>query len=126
VARVLPVAGDVNLGKVALCSLAGILVGVVAGLILGHALWGQDVARVADLNGELEKTKSWLLDEISWSDERYDQVSAALTKAQTDLAQARAELARTRGTVEQTPGNVKPDRLQAHEPNEAARPTSTR
>jgi hypothetical protein len=117
---------DVSLVKVTVSSLAGLLVGVVTVLILGHALWGQDATHLANLNGELEKTKSWLLDEISWSDERYDQVSAALTKAQTDLAQARGELARTRAIVEQTPGNVKPDRLQAHEPNEAARPTSTR
>jgi hypothetical protein len=117
---------DVSLVKVTVSSLAGLLVGVVTVLILGHALWGQDATHLANLNGELEKTKSWLLDEISWSDERYDQVSAALTKAQTDLAQARGELARTRAIVEQTPGNVKPDRLQAHEPNEASRPTSTR
>jgi len=115
-----------QLVKVAVCSLVGILVGVVTGLTLGYALWGQDANHVAILNGELEKTKSWLLDEISWSDERYDQVSAALTKTQTDLAQARGELARTRAMVEQTLGSVKPDRLQAHELNEAARHTPTR
>jgi multidrug resistance efflux pump len=117
---------DVNFVKAAVSSLVGILVGVVTGLILGYALWGQDATHVANLNGELEKTKSWLLDEISWSDERYDQVSAALTKAQTDLAQARGELARTRAIVEQSRGSVKPDRLQAHELNEASRHTSTR
>jgi hypothetical protein len=126
VARFLPVAVDVNLVKVAVFSLVGILVGVVTGLILGYALWGHDATQVANINGELEKTKSWLLDEISWSDERYDQVSAALTKAQTDLAQSRGELARTRAIVEQTLGNVKPDRIQTHELNEAARRTSTR
>lgn len=115
-----------HLVKVAVSSLVGILVGVVTGLTLGYALWGQDATHVANLNGELEKTKSWLLDEISWSDERYDQVSAALTKAQTDLTQARGELARTRAMVEQTLGNVKSDRLKAQELNEAARHTSTR
>jgi hypothetical protein len=117
---------DVNLVKLAVFSLVGTIVGVVTGLILGYALWGHDATHVANLNGELEQTKSWLLDEINWSDERYEEVSAALTKAQADLVRARGELARTRAVVDQTLGNVKPDRIQAHEPNEAARHTSTR
>ena len=115
-----------NLIKAAVCSLVGILVGVVTGVFLGYVLWGMDATHVAYLNGELEKTKSWLLDEISWSDERYEQVSAALTRAQTDLAQARGELTRTRARVEQIRGDVKPDRLQTQELNEATHQTLTR
>jgi hypothetical protein len=115
-----------HLVKIAVFSLVGISVGIATGLTVGYALWGQDAAHVAILSGELEKTKSWLLDEISWSDERYDQVSAALKKAQTDLAQTRGELGRARAMVEQTLGGVKPDGLQAHELNQTARRTSTR
>src|SRR5688572_26255286 len=100
---------EMHLVKIAVLSLVGILVGMVTGLTVGYALWGQDAAHVAMLSGELEKTKSWLLDEISWSDERYDQVSAALAKAQTDLAQTRGELGRARAIVEQTLSGVQPD-----------------
>jgi hypothetical protein len=72
------------------------IAGVLAGLLLGYALWGQhatNVARdLAQTNGELVTTKGWLLDEIEWSDERQGQTSARLTKALAELVQVRGEL----------------------------------
>jgi hypothetical protein len=74
------------------------IVGILTGLLLGYALWGQhtaDLAReLATTNEALLTTKGWLLDEIEWSDERHGQVSASLTKARAESAQARGELAR--------------------------------
>jgi len=74
------------------------IVGILTGLLLGYALWGQhtaDLAReLAKTNEELVTTKGWLLDEIEWSDERDGQASARLTKARAELALVRGELAR--------------------------------
>ena len=74
------------------------IAGILTGLLLGYALWGQhavNLAReLAKTNEELVTTKGWLLDEIEWSDERHGQVSASLTKARAESAQARGELAR--------------------------------
>jgi hypothetical protein len=112
-----------HLVRAAVSGIVGVLVGVLVGLTVGYALWGQEATYAESLSGELEKTRAWLFDEIRWSDERHDQISAALTKAQTDLAQVRGELARTRAAVEQAMGNGKSDRLRA---SEAARQRSTR
>jgi Asp-tRNA(Asn)/Glu-tRNA(Gln) amidotransferase C subunit len=74
------------------------IAGVLTGLLLGYALWGQhmaDLAReLAKTNEELVTTKGWLLDEIEWSDERHGQTSARLTIARAELVQVRGELAR--------------------------------
>ena len=74
------------------------IAGILTGLLLGYALWGQhtaDLAReLAKTNEELVTTKGWLLDEIEWSDERQGQTTARLTKALTELVQVRGELAR--------------------------------
>jgi hypothetical protein len=74
------------------------IVGILTGLLLGYALWGQhtaDLAReLAKTNEELVTTKGWLLDEIEWSDERDGQASARLTKARAESVQVRGELAR--------------------------------
>ena len=110
----------------AVLCLVAVLVGVVGGLTAGYALWSQEAIDVATLNGELEKTRSWLLDEIAWSDERCDRLRAALTKAETELAQARRQLVRSREILEQTLGSVKRERLQAHETSEAPRHIPTR
>jgi hypothetical protein len=109
----------------AVVCLVAVLVGVVGGLTAGYALWSQEAIDVATLNGELEKTRSWLLDEIAWSDERCDRLRAALTKAETELAQARRQLVRSR-EQEQTLGSAKRERLQAHETSEAPRRIPTR
>jgi RNA-binding protein YhbY len=74
------------------------IAGILTGLLLGYALWGQhavNLAReLAKTNGELVTTKGWLLDEIEWSDERHRRASATLTKALAELVQVRGELAR--------------------------------
>jgi hypothetical protein len=74
------------------------IAGVLTGLLLGYALWGQhatNLAReLAQANGELLTTKGWLLDEIEWSDERQSQTSARLAKALAELVQVRGELLR--------------------------------
>lgn len=102
-----------------LCVLS-VLLGIIGGLTGGYSLWGQEAMDVAALSSELEKTKAWLLDEIAWSDERCDNLEAALTKAQAELAQARRELARTRAVAEHTSDDVKRD---ATPPREASEPT---
>jgi phage-related minor tail protein len=107
--------------KAAVSGMAGLL----AGLALGFALWGQQTAALTEAlektNGELATTKGWLLDEIDWSDERQGHASATLTKALADLAQARAELARTKQDVG-SHGTVRP--LHAPELRDAVRHTS--
>jgi hypothetical protein len=105
----------------AIFGLVAVLAGVVIGLGLGYALWAGETVQVADLSGELEQTKAWLLDEINWSDERYEVVSAALTKSQTESASLRAELARTRAMLDQPAASLKSDRLRRPEVSEAAR-----
>jgi hypothetical protein len=112
--------------KVMIASFAGLLLGTLTGLIFGYSLWGQGEAQTASLNHELEKTRSWLLDEINWSDERCEQVATALTKAQTDLTQVRRELERTRGLVPVTARNAESERARARELSEAASPGSAR
>jgi len=106
----------------AVLCVAGVLIGVAG----GYTLWGREAVDVAALSSELEKTRSWLLDEIAWSDERCNDLQAALAKAQAELAQARRELARNRAIVEQTVGDVKPDRPDARDASETTRHTSTR
>jgi hypothetical protein len=113
-----------RLVMMAIGSLVILVIGLVTGLTLGYALWGQDASLVATLSEELEKTKGWLLDEISWSDERQQAVSAALTKTQTDLAQVRRELARARANADPSASIGKPDRVQAQDA--PSRPVSTR
>jgi hypothetical protein len=80
--------------KTALSGIAGVL----TGLVLGYVLWGQSMADLrsafASVSAELATTKTWLWDEIRSSDERYEKVSSALSKAQADLARAQTELAR--------------------------------
>ena len=80
--------------KTALIGIAGVL----AGLLLGYALWGLQVVELSFTLGkttnELLKTQAWLNDEIRSSDERQEEVSAQLTKALGELTKARAELAR--------------------------------
>jgi multidrug efflux pump subunit AcrA (membrane-fusion protein) len=74
------------------------IAGVLTGLALGYILWGQSMADLrsafATVSAELATTKTWLWDEIRSSDERYEKVASALTKAQADLTRAQAELAR--------------------------------
>jgi len=74
------------------------IAGILTGLLVGYALWGQhagNLAReLAKTNGELVTTKGWLLDEIEWSDERQGQTSARLTKALAELVKVRDELER--------------------------------
>jgi hypothetical protein len=93
--------------KAAVSGMAGLL----TGLALGYALWGQQTVALTDAlakaNGELATTKGWLLDEIEWSDERQGQASATATKALADLTQARTELARTKQDVG-SPGTLRP------------------
>jgi hypothetical protein len=80
--------------KTALSGIAGVL----TGLALGYVLWGQSMVDLrssfATVSAELATTKIWLWDEIRSSDERYEKVSSALTKAQADLTRTQAELAR--------------------------------
>jgi hypothetical protein len=80
--------------KTALSGIAGVL----TGLSLGYVLWGQSMADLrssfATVSAELATTKTWLWDEIRSSDERYEKVSSALTKAQAELMRMQAELAR--------------------------------
>jgi hypothetical protein len=81
------------------------IAGILTGLLLGYALWGQhavNLAReLAKTNGELMTTKGWLLDEIEWSDERQGQTFARLTKALAEVVQVRGELARVAERHEQ-------------------------
>jgi hypothetical protein len=105
----------------ALCIL-GVLIGVVGGLTGGYTLWGQEAMEVTALRGELEKTRSWLLDEITLSDERCENLQAALTRSQADLVQARRDLARSRALLEAS-GIARPD-LHASDTSERSRPAS--
>jgi len=105
----------------ALC-VVGVLIGVVGGLTGGYTLWGQEAMEVAALRGELEKTRGWLLDEITLSDERCESLQASLTKAQADLVQARRDLARSRAILEAS-GIARPD-LHASDASDGARPAS--
>jgi len=74
------------------------IAGLLTGLLLGYALWGQHAinlaGELAKMNGELVTTKGWLLDEIEWSDERQGQIFASLTNVRAELLQVRGELAR--------------------------------
>ena len=74
------------------------IAGILTGLLLGYALWGQHAVNLAGelakTNGELVTAKGWLLDEIEWSDERQSQTSARLAKALAELVRVRDELAR--------------------------------
>jgi hypothetical protein len=74
------------------------IAGILSGLLVGYALWGQhagDLAgELARTNGELVTTRGWLLDEIELSDGRQGQASARLTQALAELGQARDEAAR--------------------------------
>lgn len=110
-----------RLVTVALCIL-GMLIGVVGGLTGGYTLWGQEAMEVAALRGELEKTRTWLLDEITLSDERCENLQAALTRAQAELVQSRRDLARSRAILEAS-GLARPD-LHASDAVEGTRPAS--
>ena len=72
-------------------------VGILTGLALGYVVWGRQTdalaAALAERSAELATMKSWLLDEIEWSDERQERVNATLAKALAELAQARARTA---------------------------------
>ena len=105
----------------ALCIL-GVLIGVVGGLTGGYTLWGQEAMEVAALRGELERTRSWLLDEITLSDERCENLQTALTRAQADLVQARRDLARSRAALEAS-GIARPE-LRIGDANEGTRPAT--
>jgi hypothetical protein len=105
----------------ALC-IMGVLIGIVGGLTGGYTLWGQEATEVPALRGELEKTRSWLLDEISLSDERCENLQAGLTKAQADLVQTRRDLARSRAILDAS-GIARPD-LHASDAGEGTRPAS--
>jgi hypothetical protein len=74
------------------------IAGILAGLLLGYALWGLQVVELSFTLGkttnELLKTQAWLNDEIRSSDERQEEVLAQLTKALGELTKARAELTR--------------------------------
>ena len=82
-------------------------VGILTGLALGYVLWGRQTdtltAALAERSAEVATMKSWLLDEIEWSDERQERVNAALTKALAELAQARARLDGTKHQVTSPP-----------------------
>ena len=82
------------------------IAGLVTGFVLGFLLWGlpvDDLKRaLAKTSGELSQTQAWLRDEISWSEERHEQVTATLKKALTELAKAQAKLAQTH--VDSSPG----------------------
>jgi hypothetical protein len=92
------------------------IAGILTGLLLGYALWGQhavNLAReLAKTNGELVTTKGWLLDEIEWSDERQGQISARLTKALAELVQVRGELARIAEQHEQVSASLTKARVE--------------
>jgi hypothetical protein len=107
-------------GKVAIVGFVTLVIGALAGMALGYSLWARELTEVARLNHELDKTRGWLLDEINWSDERCSQVSAALTKAQTDLVHVRRELELARRLA----GG--PDPARATVSSEAASPGPTR
>ena len=107
-----------SIEKATIVVLVALLIGSVTGLTFGYVLWAQDVTQLGTLSHELDKTRTWLLDEINWSDERCDQVSAALSKAQADLAQARREVLRG-GSARA--GDVRPPAV-----SEAATPETAR
>jgi uncharacterized membrane-anchored protein YhcB (DUF1043 family) len=75
------------------------IAGLVTGFALGFVLWGlpiDDLRRAfAKTSGELSQTQAWLRDEIRWSEERHEKVTATLRKALADLAKAQARIART-------------------------------
>ena len=75
------------------------IAGLGTGFALGFLLWGlpfDDLKRAfAKTNGELLQAQTWLRDEIRWSEQRHDQVTATLRKALADLANAQAKIAQT-------------------------------
>lgn len=110
------------------------IAGVLMGLGLGYGLWGHSMADLrsgfAKVSAELATTRTWLWDEIRSSDERYEKVASALTKAQADLMRAQAELSRlyatsrnvSEGSASALPGRGGPRRsgesMPVREPNE--------
>ena len=75
------------------------IAGLGTGVALGFLLWGlpfDDLKRAfAKTNGELLQAQTWLRDEIRWSEQRHEQVTATLRKALADLANAQAKIAQT-------------------------------
>jgi septal ring factor EnvC (AmiA/AmiB activator) len=73
------------------------IAGLLTGFAIGFLLWGLPVDELqrafAKTSAELSQTQAWLRDEIRWSEERHEQVTAALSKAQADLAKAQAKIA---------------------------------
>jgi hypothetical protein len=73
------------------------IAGLATGFALGFLLWGlpfDDLKRAfAKTTGELSQTQTWLRDEIRWSEQRHEQVTATLRKALADLANAHAKIA---------------------------------
>jgi type II secretory pathway component PulM len=107
------------------------LVGILAGVLIGFAVWAPQAGETENLSGELEQTKAWLLDEIRWCDERYEPVAASLTKTQAELTDARGELVRVRATLEQTRAALEQARANnkptpTNDLKDAVRPTSAR
>ena len=107
--------------KTALIGIAGVL----AGLLLGYALWGLEVVELSFTLGkttnELLKTQAWLNDEIRSSDERQEEVSAQLTKALGELTKTRADLARLAAAARRQVRSSEPPR-----PTVETRPVETR
>src|SRR5262245_11355021 len=72
------------------------IAGLVSGLALGFLLGNQpidDLKRaLAKSTGELSQTQEWLRQEIQWSDERHDRMTAELAKALADLGNARSKI----------------------------------
>ena len=75
------------------------IAGLVTGFALGFVLWGlpiDDLQRAfAKTSAELSQTQAWLRDEIRWSEQRHEQVTATLRKTLADLANAHAKIAQT-------------------------------
>lgn len=88
------------------------ITGIVAGVVIGYALWGHTVvdqaATLRQVTRELAVTKTWLWDEIRTSDERYERLASRLAKALAELRTARTELARTRAAVSTAPAASPP------------------
>lgn len=79
------------------------IAGLATGFALGFLLWGLPVDELqrgfAKTSAELSQTQGWLRDEIRWSEERHEQVTATLRKALADLAKAQAKIAQINARV---------------------------
>jgi hypothetical protein len=93
------------------------IAGLATGFALGFLLWGlpfDDLKRAfAKTSGELSQTQTWLRDEIRWSEQRHEQVTATLRKALADLANAHAKIAQTAGLSANVAPSASPRQAQS-------------